>query len=550
MQHSFDPSFDSLAAAAGCAGYVWDIDSDALRWFGNSADLFSPLAAPATGAELMERALPEDRAQVLSTTPHADDSDFRFPHTGHAPRWIHRHSRTDAESRRQIGLLTPRAGAPAAEAIIPTDHLTGRLNRAGIKQALDSLLATEALDPRAVYFVVGIDKMAFMNEALGHQAADTLLCDVAHRLQTLGPADMKIGRVAGDSFGLLMSGHASTTPDHMARQILADFRDNAFTSPLGPLHVSVSIGSAAVKRHDGTSAEIMIRAEQALREARNRGRNRHIGYLSSSARAEESRSVLEIGERVQQALRHDHLHLAYQPVVDAETGEVLFYEALARLSRDDGQLMLAADFIPVVEQQGLAPVFDRHVLNLAIKELDASPNVRLAVNISGLTAALPDWPDYMHGLLAPRPKTAERLIIEITETAAILEVAETKVLVDSLRALGSQVALDDFGAGSTSIRHLRALSLAIMKIDKDLLENLLVSPEQQHLVRMLISIARGLGLKTVAEGIESADVAAWLRDERVDMMQGYYFGYPSLEKPWVKNPNPIFLKGSEGAKTA
>src|SRR5262249_22482557 len=124
--------------------------------------------------------------------------------------------------------------------------------------------------------------------------------------------------------------------------------------------------------------------------------------------------------------------------------------------------------------------------------------------------------------------------VEITETAAIVDVSETRRFVDTLKELGGQVSLDDFGAGFTSIRHLRALSLSIMKIDKDLLHDLLKNPEQQHLVRMLIGIARGLGMKTVAEGVETAAIAEWLRGEKIDMMQGYYFGRPSLDRPWAQ----------------
>jgi EAL domain-containing protein (putative c-di-GMP-specific phosphodiesterase class I) len=135
--------------------------------------------------------------------------------------------------------------------------------------------------------------------------------------------------------------------------------------------------------------------------------------------------------------------------------------------------------------------------------------------------------------LGQRTHVAQRLIVEITETAAIVDVSETRRFIDSLIELGGRIALDDFGAGFTSIRHLRSLSLSIMKIDKDLLHNLTTNAEQQHVVHMLIELARGLGLKTVAEGIENEEMAAWFRREKVDMMQGYYFGKPALDRPWL-----------------
>jgi len=169
--------------------------------------------------------------------------------------------------------------------------------------------------------------------------------------------------------------------------------------------------------------------------------------------------------------------------------------------------VITGEFIPVVEQMGLSPELDRYILDLAIEELETSPSLSLAINISGLTAALPDWPGHIQDRLAGRPHVAKRLIVEITETAAVQDIEKIKILVQTLRHVGCQVSLDDFGAGSTSIRHLRELEFAIMKIDRDLLINVTTSEEQQHLVRTLIAMAHGLGMKSVAEGIENEDTA-------------------------------------------
>jgi len=243
--------------------------------------------------------------------------------------------------------------------------------------------------------------------------------------------------------------------------------------------------------------------------------------------------LLELGERIKHAFKHNGFRLAYQPVIETATSRILFYEALVRMFDDDGQPIAAAKFVPAIEQLGLAFELDRLVLDMAIKELEAYPDLCLAINVSGLTASQSEWPDHVRQVLGQRPQAAQRLIIEITETAAIVDVSETRRFVDSIKELGSRVALDDFGAGFTSIRHLRSLSLSIMKIDKDLLHNLTTNSEQQHLVRVLIELARGLGLKTVAEGVETEEMAAWFRREKVDMMQGYYFGKPSLDRPWL-----------------
>ena len=286
----------------------------------------------------------------------------------------------------------------------------------------------------------------------------------------------------------------------------------------------------------------MIFAEQALHDAHARGRNLFVEYADSPQRTQDNRLLLQLGERIKHAFKNDGFRLAYQPIIDAASGDVESYEALVRMFGDDGQPIPAALFVPAIEQLGLAFELDRRVLDMAVMELDAYPDLRLAINVSGLTASQADWPDYVKQVLTDRPDSARRLVVEITETAAIVDVGETKRFVDQLRALGGQVSLDDFGAGFTSIRHLRSLSLSIMKIDKDLLHNVMIHPEQQHLVRMLIELARGLGLKTVAEGVETEDVAAWLRKAKVDLMQGYYFGKPMLGRPWLTGQSDESLK--------
>jgi EAL domain-containing protein (putative c-di-GMP-specific phosphodiesterase class I) len=187
--------------------------------------------------------------------------------------------------------------------------------------------------------------------------------------------------------------------------------------------------------------------------------------------------------------------------------------------------------VPLIEQMGLAVELDKLVLDIAMREMKKAPELSLAINISGLTASQADWPEYIRQVLEPHPDVARRLIVEITETAAIVDIGETRRFVDTLRNLGGRVALDDFGAGSTSIRYLRELGLAIMKIDKDLLNGLTTNKEQQHLVTVLIELARGLGIEVVAEGVETQEVATWLRNAKITYLQGYFFGKPSLELP-------------------
>jgi len=173
------------------------------------------------------------------------------------------------------------------------------------------------------------------------------------------------------------------------------------------------------------------------------------------------------------------------------------------------------------------------VLRLAVAELKAHPELQLAVNIAATTSENPEWPLMLEEALQGRRDLAARLIIEITETTQIRDMAKARQFVDHARKLGGKVAIDDFGAGHTSVQHLTGLPINLMKIDRALVHNVHVNPQQQEVLRAMIALARSLGLHIVAEGVEDAEVATWLRDADVEMQQGYHFGHPQAERPWL-----------------
>lgn len=531
-----------IVTASGHVGYSWDLENDRIVWCGAWRDVLGAGAEnpPQTANDFASIVLPNDHHIVFGDALPTFDREYHVKAPDGTLITVHEHGTTLFEKGhavRQQGLLR-RIEADSMIAFNgysspDRDPLTGRPNRACMLALIDKIQKSPpAVRDQSAYMAVAIDKLAFVNEAMGTKAGDLLICAVADRLNELCPARAIVGRVCGDTFGILLPGLARET-DKLAERLLAAFHDQPITAGISSLHLTVYIGSIAFTQAEADPASVLIFAEQALGEAHDNPATKHCTYQKSKDRSEHNRAILEIGERVKYALKNNTLRIAFQPVVDAVTSEVCFYEVLSRLFTEDGRCIPPGDFIPVVEMLGLAPDFDRHVLDMAIAELELSDTLHLAVNISGLTAALPDWPLYVQTKLSSRPDIARRLIIEITENAAVLDIAKIKCLVDSLRQMGSQVALDDFGAGSTSIRHLRDLSLAIMKIDRELLTNILISHEQQHLVRMLTSMAHGLGLRAVAEGIETEDVAEWLRNEGIDMFQGFLLGRPSLARPWL-----------------
>lgn len=549
-----DTSFlAELLSAAGHIAYDWDLVTDHIEWVGGWDKVFGAHAAPpANSAAFYDLIHADDRHIVFGGEAHEIDREYRLKLPDGRILWMHERGIAEFRDRhliRQKGLLRviekPNERVTSMNDWHGHDPLTGCLNRTHLLTQIGKALEASKTSKRAsAYLVLGIDKMSFVNEAVGMEAGDGLLRGVAERLAELLPTRAVIGRVGGDMFGILLPEPVGRDFQIVTERIVQDFRNRPIVTSVAPLHITVSIGGVQLATVAKSASEAMIFAEQALHDAHQKGRNLFVEYLDSPERVQENRQALELGERIKRAFKQDGFKLAFQAVVDSQTSTPLFYEALVRMTSDDGQLVPAAKFVPVIEQLGLALDLDRLVLDLAVRELEAYPDLSLAINVSGLTAALADWPDHVRQVLGPRPDVAKRMIIEITETAAIVDVGETRRFVEALRELGGRVALDDFGAGSTSIRHLRSLALSIMKIDKDLLHDLLNNSEQQHLVRMLIEIARGLGLKTVAEGVETAEIAEWLKREKVDMMQGYYFAKPTIERPWV-------AKGAgDGAKGA
>lgn len=217
------------------------------------------------------------------------------------------------------------------------------------------------------------------------------------------------------------------------------------------------------------------------------------------------------------ALRQDRLLFAFQPVVCAATGKIDYFECLLRMRDEDGEIVTGSDFITTVEHLGLIGLVDRFVLDRAVQELDTHPEVRLGFNVSGLTACDRPWLRSLMSVLRSRPELARRIIIEITETAALYDIEETVRFVDTLRHAGCRVALDDFGAGHTTLRHLQA---------------------HRVFLRHLLGLTKGFGLSTVAECVECAEDAELLRAEGIAYLQGYHIGPPTIERPWLGNTAP------------
>jgi len=238
-------------------------------------------------------------------------------------------------------------------------------------------------------------------------------------------------------------------------------------------------------------------------------------------------------QMVRNALHRKQVMLAYQPVVRAGGSYApAFYEGLIRVLDDTGRIIPAREFIEIVETDEMGRILDCHALELGLEALAQEPGLRLSVNMSARSIGYPRWMKTLNYGLSQDETVAERLILEITESSAMLMPDIVTAFMRDLQALGISFALDDFGAGFTAFRFLKNFYFDIVKIDGQFIRNIETDPDNQVLTQALVSIAEQFEMFTVAECVESAEDAVFLAGIGVDCLQGYYFGAPATTPPW------------------
>jgi EAL domain-containing protein (putative c-di-GMP-specific phosphodiesterase class I) len=251
--------------------------------------------------------------------------------------------------------------------------------------------------------------------------------------------------------------------------------------------------------------------------------------------AEESarRRNTELANALLCALDEQRMVLELQPMVTARTGKPEHYECLLRMINPDGSRVSAGDFMPIAEQLGLSRLIDMRALELAIQLLKRYPTLKASLNVSGLTSGDNDWLVALHRLTGSNRKITSRLTIEITETAAIHDLDQTMAFVDTIKELGCQAAIDDFGVGYTNFRNLKLLNADLVKIDGAFVKNVCADTGDQVFIKSMVELAAAFGMKTVAEWVGDAPTAAFLTSAGIDYLQGYHFGAPAPPERWL-----------------
>ncbi len=401
------------------------------------------------------------------------------------------------------------------------DHLTSLFNRRRFEEEL-------AACGHGAVLLLDLDRFKYINDFHGHSAGDEIVRMTGRALTgVVGEAGV-IARLGGDEFAVLLPGSDRLRAAHVAELILDAVRAQEVTIGTLPVSTSASIGVVPFGHGDAQVDDVLAAADMAMYAAKEAGGNRSYVLDDEDEFVGQMQARLAWAHQIRRALDEDRFVLYWQPIIDLRTGLVTHREVLLRMVGDDGQIIPPGAFIDTAERFDLIQEIDRWVVRAAIRLLanDPSWEGRVEVNLSGKSTGDPALTAMIEHDLQQSGVDPGRLVFEITETAAIANMAQARAFAERLKGVGCRFALDDFGAGFSSFYYLKHLPLDYLKIDGDFIRSLTSSETDQLVVRSMVDIARGMGMKTIAEFVEDEATADMLRTMGVDFSQGYFHGRP------------------------
>jgi diguanylate cyclase (GGDEF)-like protein len=407
------------------------------------------------------------------------------------------------------------------------DALTGLPNRLQLMEDLgNALKSAQSLGRECAVLLVDLDRFKTINDSLGHVAGDHLLQQVSRSFETVISDEMTAGRLGGDEFAIVV-------PEVESRQELEQLCLALISALQGPflyreqrLFVGASIG-AAIGPRDGDTVEEMIRnADLALYRAKTGSGNDICFYEPAlHARAEERRKI-ELA--LHGAMDNGEFTLAYQPVVDAKTSEIMSFEALLRWHNPELGQISPTKFIPIAEETGMLGRIGEWVLRTACREAATWPDdISIAVNVSPRQLRDPGFIVTLVSALTQANLQPERLELEVTETVFLELTGTTQKVLHQIQSLGVKLAMDDFGTGYSSLGYLRRADFDTLKIDRSFVSSISAqNPESTAIIRAVVALAGSLGMKTVAEGVSTEEQLKLVRQLGCDKIQGFIFSRP------------------------
>lgn len=546
---------DVICSGGTCeTAYIWSEEKDAFSWEANASDVLSlrNAAGIKRRREFELLIVPEHvgRRQHVFTTDYGEDLGqgvpynirYRFVPGGQRSQkaiWLEEQGRwwANAVGRPTHARGTVRVIAESDllnESRAPSsdlDELTGQLNRIRLSQALAAVISrAENSSTSSALLIAAVSNLSIINETFGFDVGDQVLAQVAQVLGERLRGGDSIGRYSSNKFGIVLNDCEPSTMRLAADRLIKAVTETTFEDVSCPVSATLSVGGVLLPDHASTVNEALSRGLEALNVARERRVSCFEAHVLNAEKESARRRNMFVAEEVRAALDENRMHLDLQPVVDSKTRKPAFYECLMRMTKPSGMVVSAGEFIEVAEQLGFAKQVDRRTLALAADYLKVDPELRLSLNVSGLTCADHDWLLDLYNLIGCRHELAERLIVEITETATIHDLNQSIIFVDTVKEMGCKVAIDDFGAGYSSFKTLKHLPVDMVKIDGGFVRNLTNDKTDRVFLRTMAELAETFGMETVAEYVIDGPTADIVEEAGITYLQGFHLGRPMLAK--------------------
>jgi diguanylate cyclase (GGDEF)-like protein/PAS domain S-box-containing protein len=492
---------------------------------------------------------PDDRARAAAENQRHNETgetfslDYRIYRKDGRIIWIHDEARMLRDERGvptfslgvMIDITEIKRGDEKVAFLTYHDELTGLPSRSMFEELLElSITRARHHEASVAVICVDIDDFRLVNDSLGRLAGDEVLNVVAGRLREAARETDLVARRSGDTFLLLLADleregddvEAAVARAESAAQRILDSLALPFRAGGTELYVSASIGISLFPQDGDETGSLLRNAEAAMLESKKGGH----AYVVSNRGALDSSAKLRFVTRLRKAVESQRWALHYQPILELATGRMHGVEALIRWMEPDGTMVPPGDFIPVAEELGLIEAIGDWVVRELVYQSQAWRELDIDLDVSFNLSPRQFWqPDLASGILERIREGGvdpSRVVVEITESSAMNDPDRAQAILEDLHAGGLRIAIDDFGTGYSSLARIRDMPVDVLKIDRSFVSGVDVDPQNQSIVSAFIELARGLGVTTLAEGIETEGELAFVLERGCVMGQGFFFSKP------------------------
>jgi diguanylate cyclase (GGDEF)-like protein/PAS domain S-box-containing protein len=527
LQRLFELAPDMLAIA-DARGYFTRINPAWERTLGWSAEELTAVPFLRFVHEDDLAATQEEAARALGPAGDVVAFENRYRTRDGGWRWLLWNARWDGE--RWYAVATDISARKELEHHALHDPLTGLANRALVTDRLQATIRRMRRYPGAVLaLLLDVDDLTLVNDIHGHQTGDGILRQIADRLRDRIRVTDTVGRFGGDSFLVVAEGPGGAAGIDSVIERVRRVLDHPLSTPDGMLVVTGCIGVAVTRDPGASAADLLRDADVALHRAKLAGRGRSEVY--DARLAAEVRAHLALAGELRGALGRDELRVVFQPLVALAGSTPVGYEALLRWNHPVRGELAPGAFLQIAEEDGLIVPIGSWVLQQACRQVAAwraeGRDLWVSVNVSARQLSDPELVAVVEDALEATGVPPGSICLEVTETTILGRPDIAAQVLAALRELGVRVALDDFGLGYSSLTHLKALPVDVLKVDRSFIAGLQDCPEDRAVVEAVLTLARRMGVTVIAEGVETLDQDAVLRELGCPMVQGFLYGRPS-----------------------